>query len=108
MPANLESYTNAYIWNPEFFRVYAVLLAAGLLIKRIRPYVLGMIALLCAYYVLRDARYFKYTWAEELYKKDLYNLDNHDGVITDLEPDILECEVKLVETLEFQLSSFKS
>ena len=34
----------------------------------------------------------KYT--EELYKKDLHNTDNHDGVITHLEPDILECEVK--------------
>ena len=35
-------------------------------------------------------------YTEELYKKDLYNLDNHDGVITHthLEPDILECEVK--------------
>ena len=31
---------------------------------------------------------------EELYKKDLHNPDNHDGVIIDLEPDILECEVK--------------
>ena len=31
---------------------------------------------------------------EELYKKDLHDLDNHDGVITHLEPDILECEVK--------------
>ena len=31
---------------------------------------------------------------EELYKKDLHNPDNHDGVITDLEPNILECEVK--------------
>ena len=31
---------------------------------------------------------------EELYKKDLHEPDNHDGVITDLEPDILECEVK--------------
>ena len=31
---------------------------------------------------------------EELYKKNLYNLDNHDGVITHLEPDILECEIK--------------
>ena len=31
---------------------------------------------------------------EELYKKDLHNQDNHDGVTTDLEPDILECEVK--------------
>ena len=31
---------------------------------------------------------------EELYKKDLHNQDNHDGVITHLEPDILECEVK--------------
>ena len=30
----------------------------------------------------------------ELYKKDLHNPDNHDGVIPDLEPDILECEVK--------------
>ena len=30
----------------------------------------------------------------ELYKKDLHNPDNHDGVITDLESDILECEVK--------------
>ena len=32
--------------------------------------------------------------AAELYKKDLHDPDNHDGVITDLEPDILECEVK--------------
>ena len=31
---------------------------------------------------------------EELYKKDLHGPDNHDGVITHLEPDILECEVK--------------
>ena len=37
------------------------------------------------------------TWqeyTEELYKKDLHHPDNHDGVITHLEPDILECEVK--------------
>ena len=33
-------------------------------------------------------------YTEELYKKDLPNQDNHDGVITHLEPDILECEVK--------------
>ena len=33
-------------------------------------------------------------YIEELYKKDLYDPDNHDGVITHLEPDILECEVK--------------
>ena len=33
-------------------------------------------------------------YTEELYKKDLHNPDNHHGVITDLEPDILECEVK--------------
>ena len=51
---------------------------------------------------------------EELYKKDLHDPDNHDGVITDLEPDILECEekasvrTKLVEVMEFQLSYFKS
>ena len=36
-------------------------------------------------------RWQKYT--EELYKKDLHDQDNHNGVITDLEPDILECEV---------------
>ena len=33
-------------------------------------------------------------YTEELYKKDLHNPDNHGGVITHLEPDILECEVK--------------
>ena len=33
-------------------------------------------------------------YTEELYKKDLYDRDNHDGVITHLEPDILECEAK--------------
>ena len=33
-------------------------------------------------------------YSEELYKKDLHDPDNHDGVITHLEPDILECEVK--------------
>ena len=33
-------------------------------------------------------------YTEELYKKDLHNTDDHDGVITDLEPDILECKVK--------------
>ena len=33
-------------------------------------------------------------YTEELYKKDLHDPDNHDGVITDLEPDILECEVE--------------
>ena len=58
-------------------------------------------------------------WQEhtEVYKKDLHNSDNHDGVITHLEPDILECEVKwalasitrtkLVEVMEFQLIYFK-
>ena len=34
------------------------------------------------------------SYTEALYKKDLHDPDNHDGVITDLEPDILECEVK--------------
>ena len=33
-------------------------------------------------------------YTEELYKKDLHDPDNHDDVITNLEPDILECEVK--------------
>ena len=35
-------------------------------------------------------------YTEELYKKDLHDQDNHDGIITHLEPDILECEVKWV------------
>ena len=46
---------------------------------------------------LTEAEYIKKMWkeyTEELYKKDLHNSDNHDGVITHLEPDILECEVK--------------
>ena len=34
-------------------------------------------------------------YTEELYKKELHDPDNHDGVITHLEPDILECKVKL-------------
>ena len=58
----------------------------------------------------------KYT--EELYKRDLHDPVNHDGVITHQEPDILECEVKwalesitrtkLVEVMESQLNYFKS
>ena len=57
-------------------------------------------------------------YTEELYKKDLHDPDNHDGVIIHLQPDILEHEVKwalgsittnkLVEVMEFQLSYFKS
>ena len=36
-------------------------------------------------------------YTEELYKRDLHDLDNHDGMITHLEPDILECEVRWAE-----------
>ena len=46
---------------------------------------------------LTEAEDIKNRWQEyikELYKKDLHNQDNHDGVITYLEPDILQCEVK--------------
>ena len=69
---------------------------------------------------LTEAEDIKKRWqeyTEELYKKDLHDPDNHDGVITHLEPDILECEVKwtlgivimnLAEVMEFQLSYFKS
>ena len=45
---------------------------------------------------LTEAEDIKKRWqeyTEELYKKDLHNQDNHDGVITHLGPDILECEV---------------
>ena len=60
-------------------------------------------------------RWQKYT--KKLHKKDLHDQDKHDGVITHLKPDILECKVKwalgsitikLVEVMEFQLSYFKS
>ena len=46
---------------------------------------------------LTEAEYITKRWQEytkELYKKDLHDPDNHDGVITHLEPDILECDVK--------------
>ena len=42
----------------------------------------------------RDIKKSWQEYTEELYKKDLHNPDNHDGVITNLEPDIVECEVK--------------
>ena len=69
---------------------------------------------------LTEAEDIKKRWQEytELYKKDLQYPDDQDGMIIHLEPDILECEVKwalesittnkLVEVMEFQLSSFKS
>ena len=65
---------------------------------------------------LTEAEDIKKRWqeyTEELYRKDLHYPDNHDGVITHLELNILECEVKwalggLAEVMEFQLSYFKS
>ena len=66
---------------------------------------------------LTQAEDFKKRWQEytkELCKKDLKDPDNCDGVITHLEPDILECKVKwaiitkLMEVMEFQLNYFKS
>ena len=71
---------------------------------------------------LIEAEDFKKSWqyTEELYKKDLHDPDNHNGVITHLEPDILECEVKWTlgsitmnktsggDGIEFQLSYWNS
>ena len=70
---------------------------------------------------LTEAEDIKKRWqeyTEELYQKDLHDQDNHDGVITHLELDILECEVKwalgsittnkAMEVMGFQLSYFKS
>ena len=69
---------------------------------------------------LTEAEDIKKRWqeyTEELYKKDLHDPDNHDGVITHLEPDILECKVKwalgnitmkLVDVVQFRISCFKS
>ena len=68
---------------------------------------------------LKEAKDIKKRWQEyreELYKKDLTNPDNHDGVITHLEPDILEFKVKgalgsittqLMEVMEFPSSNPK-
>ena len=50
---------------------------------------------------LTEAEDIKKSWqeyTEEVYKKDLHDADNHDGVITHLEPDILECEVQWATT----------
>ena len=48
-------------------------------------------------------------YTEELYKKDLHDPDNHDGVITHLEPDILECEVKrALESITTMLSHIRA
>ena len=69
---------------------------------------------------LTEAEDIKKRWqeyTEELYKKDLHNPDNHNDVITHLEPDIQKCKVKqalrrittlVVGAMEFQLSYFKS
>ena len=70
---------------------------------------------------LTEAEDIKKRWqeyTEELYKKDLHDQNNYNAVITHLEPDILECEVKwafgsitmikLVEVMEFQLNYIKS
>ena len=70
---------------------------------------------------LPEAEHIKKRWqeyTEELCKKYLHDPDNHDGVITHLEPDILECEIKCalgsittekpVKVMEFQLNYFKS
>ena len=69
---------------------------------------------------LTEAEDIKKRWQEytELYKRELHDPDKHDGFITQLEPDILECEVKwvletslrtkLVEVMESQWSYFKS
>ena len=69
---------------------------------------------------LTEAKDIKKRWQEyyeELLKKDLHEPNNHDGVITHLEPGILESKVKwalgsntknIVEVIEFQLSYFKS
>ena len=55
---------------------------------------------------LTEAEDIKKRWQE--YTEELHDPDNHNSVITHLEPDILECEVELVEVMEFHLSYFKS
>ena len=70
---------------------------------------------------LTEAEEIKKRWreyTEELHKKGFNDRDNHNGVVTCLEPNILECEIKWVletllwrkvaEVIEFQMSNFKS
>ena len=60
---------------------------------------------------LREAEDIKKRWqeyTEELYKKELHDQDNHDGVITHLEPDILECEVKWALEIDVKRREVKS
>ena len=70
---------------------------------------------------LTEAEEIKKRWreyTEELHKKGINDRDNHNGVVTCLEPNILECEIKWVletllwrkvaEVIEFQMSNFKS
>ena len=54
--------------------------------------------------MIREAEEIRNRWqeyTEELYKKDLNDLDNHNGVVIQLESDILECEVKRLLTSEY-------
>ena len=70
---------------------------------------------------ITEAEDIKKRWeecTEELYKKVFHDTENHDGAITHIEPDILECkakwalgsilQTKLAKVMEFQLSYFKS
>ena len=78
---------------------------------------MGTINVHCALIEAEDIKKRWQEYIEELYRKDLNDPDNRDGVIIHLEPDILECEVKwalgsitikLMEVMEFQVSYFKS
>ena len=79
---------------------------------------MGTINVHCALIEAEDIKKRWQEYIEELYRKDLNDPDNRDGVIIHLEPDMLECEVKwalgsitinkLVEVMEFRLGYFKS
>ena len=78
---------------------------------------MGTINVHCALIEAEDIKKRWQEYIEELYRKDLNDPDNRDGVIIHLEPDMLECEVKwalgsitikLMEVMEFQVSYFKS
>ena len=80
-----------------FFYFFALIVEEGFLISSCYSLELCIQIFISFLFSFAEAEDIKKKWqeyTEELYKKDLHDPHNHNGVITDLEPDILECEVK--------------
>uniref|UniRef100_A0A8B9XJS7 RNA-directed DNA polymerase n=1 Tax=Bos mutus grunniens TaxID=30521 RepID=A0A8B9XJS7_BOSMU len=92
MPCPCPPLPPSCLWSSQSGGPRLLPLASSFSSCKHHPDALSLIQQIFKEYLLSKKRWQEYT--EELYKKDLHNPDNHDGVITDLEPDILECEVK--------------